>query len=838
MRCKRFVSFLLIIFLLVPLLPWAANGEPSGKRLTLMVYMTGSDLESAFGAATSDIHEMRTSGFDSSQINVVVMTGGSQQWSMAMDAGQTVILELRGKRMRMLDSRPALNMGDADTLSGFLHFCVEQFPAEEYALILWDHGGGPMEGVCYDQIFGMDQLTLRELKTALENSPFSRDNPLAWIGFDACMMASVETALCCGDYSRCMIASQETEPSTGWDYSFLRFAGDDVSGIGIGRHIIDAYMAASDSLKPMTLSCVDLEKIPSVIQAMDFLFSDLADLLSAQSFSDLSNYRRDAKSFGQIATLSDYDLVDLWHLSELYGASEKADILNRAVHLRDALEQAIVYNGSNQENAHGLSVYAPYTNKNSFTAKWLNEYRGMAAQRSGVNGYLTYMDRFARYWLGEQLADWRSLDCSVLPFDSGVQPLQMTLTQDQLDHFAYAQVLILRERGVDDSYLKIFESPLLTPEGNVLRYDYNFSALYAVDQNGKPQTDSLPFFIRDGHYFLYASFESMSIMEAAIRKLTDSSTQEYRFINSFLCFYQSPETGKFEKVNTILVPSDDMIAQTGLAIGKYDFDFDTESWPCLRFDGFIYPCTPIRNADGQLLPFDQWSEITVANTEGYLLDPEGNIIKFSDAVSQYSLEELLERGFLHFGEVDQRKPWELALLPLQLSGDQLYAQFVVTDTQGFQSAGELIPLHNAHLISTTPIEQVVFEQKGDDPIRITLNKIDVIDAALGGVNLYFTVENECYMDMTLYLDVLMLNDEELDSKRVDTHIKFAANSVKKDVIHIGAKDLPAMEDPILHSLSFFPRMVEYPEYDPIVFVGLHQELNVDIDLSPLLCPNE
>ena len=94
------------------------------------------------------------------------------------------------------------------------------------------------------------------------------------------------------------------------------------------------------------------------------------------------------------------------------------------------------------------------------------------------------------------------------------------------------------------------------------------------------------------------------------------------------------------------------------------------------------------------------------------------------------------------------------------------------------------------------------------------------------------------MDMTLYLDVLMLNDEELDSKRVDTHIKFAANSVKKDVIHIGAKDLPAMENPILHSLSFFPRMVEYPEYDPIVFVGLHQELNVDIDLSPLLCPNE
>ena len=46
-----------------------------------------------------------------------------------------------------------------------------------------------------------------------------------WIGFDACLMSSVETAFMCAPYAEYMIASQEVEPGSGWNYAFL-------SGIG------------------------------------------------------------------------------------------------------------------------------------------------------------------------------------------------------------------------------------------------------------------------------------------------------------------------------------------------------------------------------------------------------------------------------------------------------------------------------------------------------------------------------------------------------------------------------------------------------------------------------
>ena len=34
-----------------------------------------------------------------------------------------------------------------------LAYAAENYPAREYALIIWNHGGGPLEGVCYDELY-------------------------------------------------------------------------------------------------------------------------------------------------------------------------------------------------------------------------------------------------------------------------------------------------------------------------------------------------------------------------------------------------------------------------------------------------------------------------------------------------------------------------------------------------------------------------------------------------------------------------------------------------------------------------------------------------------------
>ena len=42
-------------------------------------------------------------------------------------------------------------MSNPETLKSFINFCARYAPAEEYDLILWDHGGCPAFG------FGMDE---------------------------------------------------------------------------------------------------------------------------------------------------------------------------------------------------------------------------------------------------------------------------------------------------------------------------------------------------------------------------------------------------------------------------------------------------------------------------------------------------------------------------------------------------------------------------------------------------------------------------------------------------------------------------------------------------------
>lgn len=118
-------------------------------------------------------------------------------------------------------------MGDPLTLSSFLNYGFDFFPADSYSLILWDHGGGPVLGYGVDENF-RDLLTLDELSEALEDSVGAHMTKLEWIGFDACLMSSLEVASVLAPYANYMIASQETEPGWGWNYDFLSELSDEV----------------------------------------------------------------------------------------------------------------------------------------------------------------------------------------------------------------------------------------------------------------------------------------------------------------------------------------------------------------------------------------------------------------------------------------------------------------------------------------------------------------------------------------------------------------------------------------------------------------------------------
>ena len=89
-------------------------------------------------------------------------------------------------------------MTDPAALSGFISWCANRYPANRNILVMWDHGGGSVSG------FGSDEtkkdsgsMTLSSIAKALKNGGVKFD----FVGFDACLMASVETALTIAPYS-------------------------------------------------------------------------------------------------------------------------------------------------------------------------------------------------------------------------------------------------------------------------------------------------------------------------------------------------------------------------------------------------------------------------------------------------------------------------------------------------------------------------------------------------------------------------------------------------------------------------------------------------------------
>jgi len=547
-----------------------ADGD--GTTWTVMVYMTGSDLETRGAAATTDMTEMLRSGMDPEKVQVIVATGGAKKWFSEIPNDTVNYYQVSGDVPAMIEQYELSSMGDPATLAGFLDYGYKNFPAEKYALILWDHGGGPMEGVCYDELFNKDSLSLEELDQVLSGSPFSKYEKLEFIGFDACLMGSAETAALCEPYARYMIASEETESSGGWDYRFLGNLNRAGDGAEAGISIIDGYYQsyAEDTDELVTLSCIDLSKISDLEQSVDGLFYYLDEIITPESFSGLSNNRRDARNFGRSTTGSEYDLVDVHSLVQQYQpTSEEA-----AKQVMEAVENAVIYEKSNLEDTHGLSLYYPYYNKEYFEAKWRDQYTRMGFSE----GYRKYLEDYAALWLGEAMVDFTGIE-PLAEYNEEINGIDIsfTLTPEQEEHFAEAEAVILWPYENGD-YTKIWETEDIQNKGDgeySTDYLYNWMCLTDLYNN---KEYAVTFYFIDGSCFIHV------ILKTDIDENGNIIPNESDYIeqHAWLQCKIDPDTGEVRVVNVI--PVDDWNEDPrNLYTGKQVETLDPEKWRIISF---------------------------------------------------------------------------------------------------------------------------------------------------------------------------------------------------------------------------------------------------------------
>ena len=354
----------LCLLLALALCAFALPARAEQAAWTVLVYLCGSDLESQTGQASEDIREMLSSGAGASgAVNVLAATGGSARWQRyGISNTRVQYFNLKGDAPLLLAEAGNASMGSADTLAAFLRYGLSNAPAGHTALILWDHGGGPVFGVCDDENHG-DALTLPELRDALDRGLDGARLDL--LAFDACLMNSVDTCALAADFADYTVSSQEMVTGLGFDYDgwLAPLAADPgMDPLALGELIARTYVAGSGSGRThdtATMSVVRSDAMAGVVRAADAFAAALAPML-ADRMPSVARLRNRLTSFGEFLDEDASDLVDIQALCDAFSAL----LPGECAALGAAAEAAVAFNATTADiagQASGLSLFMPYS---------------------------------------------------------------------------------------------------------------------------------------------------------------------------------------------------------------------------------------------------------------------------------------------------------------------------------------------------------------------------------------------------------------------------------------------------------------------------------------------
>ena len=342
------------------------------------------------------MEEMRAASYGDN-VNVIVFTGGCASWKInGISNKVNQIYQIKnGQIGRLVDDAGSKAMTDPSNLASFIQFCAKNFPANRNELILWDHGGGSVTGYGYDEKNkNSGSMTLEGIAQALKSGGVQFD----FVGFDACLMATAETALMLNDHADYLIASEETEPGIGWYYTnWLTKLGSNTSmpTLDIGKNIVDDFVSECGKKcrgQKTTLSVIDLAEFSNTVpKDLSAFAKSISSKIEKNEYKDISNARYSTREFAQGTRI---DQVDLVNLAENVGTAEgKA--------LASSLKNAVKYNktSSNMTNAYGVSIYFPYQ-RSSYVDKACKTY-----DKIGMDSeYARCIKQFAKVETGGQIA--------------------------------------------------------------------------------------------------------------------------------------------------------------------------------------------------------------------------------------------------------------------------------------------------------------------------------------------------------------------------------------------------------------------------------------------------
>jgi hypothetical protein len=336
---------------------------------TFMVYLDGdNNLEAA---AIDDFLEMSSVG-SSSNVSIVVQMDRISGYSTAYDDWtDTRRFHITpGMTPTIANSITAVgeaNMGDPETLLHFIRWGRAAYPANNYAVVLWDHGSGWKlrdpdqiidKGIIYDDT-NSDNITMPEMRSVLSVFTNTGTNPIELFGMDACLMAMIEVDNQIKPYADVRVGSQETEPADGWPYNTILsglVANPSWTASQLATRIVDDFYTSHGNNN--TQSAVNLGSLYSSLNNATNNFANALIAWAPYYRIEITNARNAAQTF----STSTY--IDLWDFADwvrIYTENATLDSTSQAV--EDAVMAAVIreQSGSSWPWAQGISIYFPKT---------------------------------------------------------------------------------------------------------------------------------------------------------------------------------------------------------------------------------------------------------------------------------------------------------------------------------------------------------------------------------------------------------------------------------------------------------------------------------------------
>lgn len=354
------------------------------KNVVVMTYIVGSNLEDKGGMATANIRQMMDATEQGDALTFVVEAGGSNRWfTKGIENRSVGRYTVAGGKVDKVEALPSDTcMSEGKNLQDFISWTKENYPADRYMLVLWDHGGGVAYGYGEDDlnkkpVADDEQTTMNtsEVVDAIAKAGVTFDV----IGFDACLMQDIEIAYALEPYADYYLASEETEGGYGWFYTsgFGKLAADPtISSEEFGHEMIACYdpyntIIKDDDGKPdtgATLSFVDLTLAAPAYEIMTGLLRQTGDVVKDDpvNFAAVATAANSAYAFYDDVQI---DLIDFLKVLDKADYEDAIGTHQDKTALYRALQACVLYrNGDSARGINGMAVALPYKNMMHYDA--------------------------------------------------------------------------------------------------------------------------------------------------------------------------------------------------------------------------------------------------------------------------------------------------------------------------------------------------------------------------------------------------------------------------------------------------------------------------------------